>query len=292
MSEKKKILEQKISECYTSPLKEYIIALLKPAIKLKSIISDTEINSINKIGGIPWLKKGEEWPRSKDGEPFLFLLQIDLEELAPFDIEKKLPLNGILSFYFSSTNWEEGLVIYYEDKKDLVQAELPNEYHKEQARKKLPMWKRLFKKRNHFQLYKACKLEFSVEYQKPGYDSVQIRMFLKEHSSKHFEFIIDDKKYDKVFFDKPIVQGNHHLLGYYDDLQGPYELQNPTNWLQFTGASKQQLQEANEWIVLLVLDADELTDMIWIDGQLLFFIHREDLANKKFDRIQAFLDTT
>jgi hypothetical protein len=70
-----------------------------------------------RIGGCPDLPRGVTWPRRSDAagedpsawEPDLnnllqFILQVNLAEVAPFDVARTLPRTGVLSFFFY---WDE-----------------------------------------------------------------------------------------------------------------------------------------------------------------------------------------
>ena len=61
----------------------------------------------SKFGGRPDLPSGFEWPYyggklygEEFSYPLTFLMQINLEEIAPYDVEKRLPSRGFLYFFF------------------------------------------------------------------------------------------------------------------------------------------------------------------------------------------------
>lgn len=61
----------------------------------------------SKFGGNPSAPRGFAWPfyrdKSDDGatvaRPLTFLMQLNLEEVAPYDVEKRLPTRGLLAFF-------------------------------------------------------------------------------------------------------------------------------------------------------------------------------------------------
>lgn len=295
MNPTKEILTKKISECYESPFKEFLTSLIKPAINIKLSRENPAIIGFSKMGGVPLIEKGEVWPRSKnDGPPLLFLLQIDLIDLTEFDIENDFPKEGLLSFYFSADSWEEGLVRFYDKKESLVLADLPEEYFAEEKRQKLPVWKRVFTRESLFCLFKEFKVEFELEYQIPNYDSVQVELYEKRNSKRIYDFQTNDHLIEKYFLDNDGF-GMHHLLGYYSALQdSKYELARVHfDWFQRKSSVEADLKEAQKWRILLKLGSDNLTGMNWVDaGHLFFFIKHNDLENRKFDNIKAYLDTT
>lgn len=58
----------------------------------------------SKFGGWPDLPPGYEWPRC-DGFPLSFVAQINLADVAQYDVERLLPTTGILMFFFDHEHW-------------------------------------------------------------------------------------------------------------------------------------------------------------------------------------------
>ncbi len=87
-------------------LQDALIALLRPAIALSATRADDAQIPLgaSKFGGAPDVPPGFEWPMWND-KPLGFLAQINLEEVAPFDVEELLPKSGLLSFFFSWEDW-------------------------------------------------------------------------------------------------------------------------------------------------------------------------------------------
>lgn len=79
-----------------------LTALLRSALVLRSTpTSDTQIAlGASKFGGAPDVPEGFEWPQWK-GKSLAFLAQINLSEIAPFDLEEQLPRTGVLLFFAS-----------------------------------------------------------------------------------------------------------------------------------------------------------------------------------------------
>jgi hypothetical protein len=76
------------------------LALAKPVIELdpRKATRRDGAPGASRLFGVPDLPEGMEWP-SRDGVPFEHLGQLDLAALAPFDVEGKLPHQGLLSFF-------------------------------------------------------------------------------------------------------------------------------------------------------------------------------------------------
>ena len=55
---------------------------------------------VSKFGGCPDLPAGVEWFRTNADIPMSFVAQINFAEAAPYDLENKLPKNGLLYFFY------------------------------------------------------------------------------------------------------------------------------------------------------------------------------------------------
>ncbi len=85
-----------------APLQDLLIDLLRPSIAFRAkSVDDAQIPiGASKFGGAPDVPEGFEWPMW-DEEPLGFLAQINLEEVAAFDVEGLLPKSGLLLFFIS-----------------------------------------------------------------------------------------------------------------------------------------------------------------------------------------------
>ncbi|MBW3635503.1 MAG: DUF1963 domain-containing protein [Armatimonadetes bacterium] len=90
-------------------LQDTLINFLRPAIALSATrVNDSEITvGASKFGGSPDVPAHFEWPTWND-TPLGFLAQINLEEVAPFDLENKLPKAGMLWFFVDFEDMPEG----------------------------------------------------------------------------------------------------------------------------------------------------------------------------------------
>jgi uncharacterized protein YwqG len=115
-------------------MSEAIVRLLRPSIRLLPQPAQETRLGRSRIGGLPDLPEGTGWPAYPDlgppepvpdyeplvGEPLPFLLQVNLAEVAPFDVEGRLPTSGLLHFFCVDSlrrfgrdlNEEEYVVLY------------------------------------------------------------------------------------------------------------------------------------------------------------------------------------
>ena len=78
--------------------RDAIAALIRPAIGLRTRAptgADLAVGA-TRVGGEPDLPLGVAWPEGDDG-PLLFVLQVDLADVAALDLEGRLPEDGLLS---------------------------------------------------------------------------------------------------------------------------------------------------------------------------------------------------
>lgn len=73
---------------------------LKPAVGLRtrSFEAEDAIAGTCRVGGEPDLPKDLPWPHGEEG-PLLFVLQVNLAAVAPYDLEGLLPSEGVLSLF-------------------------------------------------------------------------------------------------------------------------------------------------------------------------------------------------
>ncbi len=100
-AQKRAQAEQLIRQYAPQRLQEQLIALLRPAIALTATrTEDAQIPvGASKFGGAPDAPTEFEWPMWNE-KPLGFLAQINLEEVAPFDVEEVLPKSGLLLFFY------------------------------------------------------------------------------------------------------------------------------------------------------------------------------------------------
>lgn len=285
------------SKLETNGLGKYVDKLqpvLRNTIRLYQKATD-ESNIVigqTKIGGRPDLPNGINWVtetnivetitkkllffKTKKEEtitkPLAFIAQINLSETGPFDKESLLPKTGLLYFFYSAEQEVWGFdykdknkfkVFYWDgDLRELKRTDFPDD---------LPTYSR----------FKSCSVDIKSEVSLPSYQHEVYEDFLDGE---------DDKFWDEVY-----NGGNlNKLLGYSDNIQGEMELECElvTNGLYCGDPSgyndpraKALEPNAKNWRLLLQIDSNEENDMMWGDcGRLYFWIKKEDLLNKQFDR--------
>ena len=115
-------IDAQIKEPYREAMKGFVQA----SVRLRSSTKSVSETGISRLGGVPDLPKGMSWPTAfSDQKPLLFLGQINLAEIHPFDANHELPSDGMLYFFHHPLNWEETKVIYIEAPVELEQNPAP-----------------------------------------------------------------------------------------------------------------------------------------------------------------------
>jgi uncharacterized protein YwqG len=111
----------------------------------------------------------------------------------------------------------------------------------------------------------------------------------RDLSDKYFDLVSD---FERSFY--PRSSGLHRLFGHSANVQGDMQLeaQLVSNGLYCGDSSgyrdprREALERgADDWILLLQLDSDDGAELMWGDmGMLYFWIKRDDLSERRFDR--------
>lgn len=228
-------------------LKETINQTLLPSNVLHFTPSDTKPWE-SKLGGCPYLKSAEDYPRDAHQKPMMFLAQINLEEMPKL---KGFPQTGILQFYIADNDcygYEEPCKVIYIDSADCCKGVLLTEKPAQ-----------LQTENENLPYEKECRITFEPE-QMPVSSTVEgfyeiVKRAHKEDEDKIFELLYD---------------GSSRIGGY------PSFVQNPVECYE-TGEKK---------VLLLQLDCDDNAGLMFGDsGNCQFFISEKDLANLNFTNV-------
>lgn len=236
----------------------------------------------SKLGGLPDLPPGTAWPALKD-EPMEFIAQIQLADAHPLDTAGVLPAQGLLSFFYDSSqqtygsdpNDRAGLRVFYF-------TQPPSALQRTEAPASLPAQGRA----------RVCSVGMRDELTLPQRPNLEIA---------DLQWTADDQqRYDNALQQLTSAETHpiHRLLGHPDTIQDDMRLQCQlaANGVADPGAAPERVRQltpgANEWILLLQVDSDPGIGMRWADaGMLYFWIRRDDLAQKRFDGVWVVLQS-
>ncbi len=262
---------------YNTELKQ----LTRNAILLEAITKkDDDIPvGTSKIGGLPDLPKNIEIPKW-NGKSLSFICQLNLNEISYMNVDSLLPNTGILYFFYNQGQETWGFdfkdkgsfkVVYYPDKVDSL--------------------KRIHKPNDLEMIFNSCTIKPNITKNIPSYNSKYIDS-LKLNSEEN------DRYFDLEMYINE--EGTiHKLFGYPNQIQGDMQYECPlvTKGLYLGDATgyndpklPEYLKEYDNWILLLQIDSDPKTGMMWGDlGRIYYWIKKDDLLKENFDDVWMIL---
>lgn len=243
----------------------------------------------SKIGGCPDLPKEIEWFKYKE-KSMSFLAQINLAEIKSFDLDNKLPNEGILYFFYDSEGETWG---FDPNDKECFQVYFYKDDLNNLERKKAPV------DLEDYQSFDSCKLKFKSVISFPHYFSSLMRELElnDDETEKYFEIIEQINGGGQIDVDEPII---NKILGHSDNIQDGMELECElvTNGLYCGNDSgyndpraKELSKNTDKWNLLFQIDSNEAeAGMVWgLMGRLYFWIKENDLREEKFENTWVIL---
>lgn len=243
-----------------------------------------------RFGGRPDVSSDFNWPvfEEKDCDgvvktvPLTFLAQFNCEELAPYDAEHLLPDHGLLSFFYDTDGQPWGFdpddaggarVFWFEDISVLREADYPADM-KEDI--KLPAFHMEIEQKNSFPDWE----DFSEIYSCDEEEFELLQMETEAEEQEKTKLL----GWPDIIQDSMAVECELIAKGYY--LGGSWENIPKTVWQQAKATA------LDKWYLLFQLDTMEESDfsMMFGDcGRIYFYIPREDLLERRFERVWAIL---
>ena len=250
----------------------YLDSLKKSAIALTAV--DGEIFS--RIGGLPDLPDDITWPEWKE-VPLAFLGQIDLSEIPAGLVVNELPGSGILYFFYDQ---EQGTWGFDPRDEGSWQVIYTDKSSSECSRRSAP---------------EGLDEEFIASEKYVKFSAIQTYPDWQDERVEALN--LNDTQSDQYFdLCSSCYLGNpeHQLFGYPAPVQGndmDLECQLASNGIYCGNAEGYNCAQAQElepgkadWILLMQLDSDDDTGMMWGDmGKLYFWIKKDDLKNASFE---------
>lgn len=271
-------------------LEDFLMQHARPSIRLYTTPVESEAQipvGQSKIGGRPDLPRDMDWVTvpNHQGKPISlpFIAQFDLAKVKPYDEEDWLPSHGILYFfadYWSATDFKDrGRVIFFDGDPDVLERkpfpdDIPPTPDDEWGER-----------------YAPCTVEFVPEVNLP-FEDADWKMPVNYPEGKTWEDF-----YELIYsasYTRPRHLYRHEVnrfLGYNydvpDDMQmdcqfianGIYPYNVPSETRDLYEPTK------GDWQLLFQMDSDINAGMMWSDaGVICFYIRRDDLKNRMFDR--------
>ncbi|MBR6916927.1 MAG: DUF1963 domain-containing protein [Clostridia bacterium] len=252
----------------------------------------------SRIGGRPALPDGFVWPtytgKAYDDDepverPLAFLAQINLKDTAPLDKDGLLPESGMLSFFYELETEKWGYepddkgsarVFYFPDVSALTVFDFPEELNDDY---RLPEYELKFE------------LKISVPYE----DADEFEECLCEELC---EFDYDSDDLESFLDDNELYSwGNSKLLGNPFIIQDSMEEECETVTRGYgcgepgdsAGISKEEIDDIEEksadWILLFQMSGIDDKLSFGDDGNIYFWIRKQDLADRDFSKVWLIL---
>lgn len=275
-------------------MKKEIKDMMRNAVLLDIKGAESYAKGGTRFGGVPDVPKDFEWPyftcegitdRETKPRPLSFIAQFNCEQLSRYDTEHLLPDKGVLSFFYEAEGQMRGCdpkhkgcskVYYFEKTDGLAPAELP---------KDLPEYLR----------FPMLRVSLKSEPSYPSYEDFGVN---KDSSPKKWV-----ERWDEFDAIRSSIAGEktselHKLLGWADPLQGnmTLECELVSRGYCFDGdmndITPRDRQEAidfsvRDWLPLFQLDAvsEGAFELSFGGrGRIYYYIKRNDLKNKRFDK--------
>ena len=278
----------------TPAIPKNLCEVIKPLEKNEIIMKTMENKKVEspddcKLGGKPYLPADFEWPTFKSADdgitrPLSFFCQINLAQVKPYDKDNVLPGRGMLYFFYecASSAWgfepaDNGAarVFYFENTDGFVPLDLPDALEEEYT---IP----------------EIAVEFELQKSYPSFEEFE------NYSDLDCDWDDYDDELEKLGVDADRDAENHKLLGYADTIQGEMltECERVSRGLYCGDAESYENtpdevkadieKHAGDWTLLLQLSTVTKGDFEWMFGDcgmLYFYIRKDDLAARKFDKI-------
>ena len=227
----------------------------------------------SRFGGAPDVPAGFQWPK-RDEQPLTFLAQIRLSDVRDLDGSGLLPDRGWLLVFYDVANQPWGDPSEAGGSRVLWVDTSPESLHKAQA----PAGD------EQAAQAPATAVVFRAGYTLPttAPENTLDALDLPDDPGEAYQ-----RLRDQIGLIRPEVQsGRHHLLGHPDEIQGEMRTQ--------LGAAAAENEGVDDWILLLQLDSEQLGDAQWSwgdAGRLFFWIRKDELAKRNFDRVWCLLQS-
>jgi uncharacterized protein YwqG len=278
-----KEIDELLEEYELTDIKEYIYKNVKNGIYLSITEEDDyKVQGVSRAGGYPDMLENFEWPNTRACEPMTFIAQLNLEEISCCDENALLPKRGMLYFFMGIDEPAydiEHKVIYIEEDNNLIVTK-PD--------------KPTVLEEDYEEAFVPYKIEVKQGLEIPNYAYMDYDII--EDSDKYFSleesisFENKGKNYVGKIYGYPEGQhGDSELeaaLKIVANCKYSYSIKDKEKIVAALNGDEEKAEaEINDIVMLLEIDSNSKVGFSWWDcGVIHFFIRKEDLKNRNFDK--------
>lgn len=277
-------------------ISDQLETMIAPSIRLKAYPANEDDLPVgtSKIGGSPDLPPGVPWPEA-NGSSLPFVAQINLADVAQYDIEAELPRSGLLSFFFD----QDGYFSAGSPERNSCSRVIYSDVAADRLERRAPPgavasdWR-----------VTPLGISFSREITMPGFETPHIERLGYSYDSIYgpsaegtraaegervLQLLLEiDQLLAREFQRRGPV---HRMLGHPDAIQAGVEYNWQADYARVV-SSVGAPTNARDWRLLLQVDSED-EPMVWGDvGRIYFGIPREALARRDFTRTCLVLQCT
>lgn len=261
------------------PKIEEVLASAKPATVLKPISPTDPASPDSRIGGLPLLGPGVDWPRY-DGVPLAFLAQVRLDPLEGAAMVLGLPRTGLLSFFYDVNGQPWGFdpkdrgafaILYTEDPEGTPATPYPDDFPPDSRISPV-----------------SIAPEPTVTLPTPGSRAFPSHLLNREGFAAWSEAFVD-LAYELGWADRTVLGG--HPCQIQNDMSLECEIVAVGGASTGSGEAHgdprmaEWERRAGEWVHLLQIASEERAGLMWGDsGCLYYWMKKDDLEAGRFER--------
>lgn len=249
------------------------LGLLRPAIRLVTATDGHVV--VARLGGTPRVGSNFEWPTWEGHGPLAYVGEVDLVALESLglDLDLRLPPTGrLLAFYFDGSYDDFNGLVGTWDRESLAGARLLHllERREDCTDAAIPPGVLEFKPQD---LTGRSVITY------PNWEHPALRREFGTECQEHNEWMshpVNAEPFVEALFQLHVGEPRHQVGGWADPEQGPVEFEVAQAALDepFDYGDTRHTAEALAWSLVLQVDSDDASDMMWGDVGALYWLAR------------------
>ncbi|MFD7030632.1 YwqG family protein [Streptomyces sp. NPDC059917] len=254
--------------------------LLRPGVRLEAAVGTGDA-AIGRLGGLPLLPAGVEWPTWEGHGPLSFVASVDCAALPADGLDIALPTDGTLLFFYFDGQLDDGDALVLADDPDSQAGArvLHVPADADAAERPTPPG---------LSAYPVVRLTArpAMTATEPWHPRTQRAFAPQAAFGQAYDHPVCKEPFLDAIWDFDGDVG-HQIGGHAHAVQNPVEMEVAHAALGDGAAwdDPRMPDEVERWVLLAQFDSEDAADMMWGDcGALYWLIRPEDLAARRFDR--------